>query len=127
MIDRPVFSFEIYSSQSGCSLTVYKAGKNKIVHILSSMHKDVYIDKLHRNKLLKTVSYSNKTKVSVVILDQMAKYSSKTVNKRWPASVFFSIIDLVFINVYIDYCKVTKAKINRRQFLLDLIKKLCNI
>ena len=43
----PIFFSEILLSDSGCSLIIYKAKKNKIFYILSSMHKYVSIDKNH--------------------------------------------------------------------------------
>ena len=53
-----IFSSEILLSDSGWSLTIYKAKKNKIVYILSSMHKDVSIDKNHLKKRPETVDYN---------------------------------------------------------------------
>ena len=66
----PIFSSEILLSDSGCSLIIYKAKKNKIIYILSSssMHKDVSIDKNHKKKRPETVEYHNKSKAGVDVL-----------------------------------------------------------
>ena len=40
-------------------------------------------------------------------------------------AVFFNILDCACINAYIIYCLTTKLKLSRRQFMLELIKELC--
>ena len=44
MKDKSLHTSEIYSSPSGCSLTIYKAKKKKVVCILSSMRRTANID-----------------------------------------------------------------------------------
>ena len=65
MKDKELYASEIFSSPSGCSLTIYKAKKKKVVCILSSMHRNVNIDQCHKKKLLETIQYYNKSKVGV--------------------------------------------------------------
>ena len=120
-----IFSSEILLSHSDCSLTIYKAKKNKIVHVLSSMHKDVSIGKNHKKKRPKNVEYYNKTKADVDVLDQMSRYHTcKSATRRWPLAFFFNIIDCACINAFIVYKEVAKSSISRRQFLLELVKEL---
>ena len=126
MKDKELYASEIFSSPSGCSLTIYKAKKTKVVCILSSMHRNVNIDQCHKKKLPETIQYYNKSEVGVDVLDQMARYhTSKSSTKRWPVAVFFNILDCACINAYIIYCLTTKLKLSRRQFILELIKELC--
>ena len=126
MKDKELYVSEIFSSPSGCSLTIYKAKKKKIVCILSSMHRNVNIDQCHKKKLPETIQYYNKSKVGVDVLDQMARYhTGKSSTRRWPVAVFFNILDCACINAYIIYCLTTKLKLSRRQFMLELIKELC--
>ena len=126
MKDKELYASEIFSSPSGCSLTIYKAKKKKVVCIRSSMHRNVNIDQSHKKKLPETIQYYNKFKVGVDVLDQMAQYhTSKTSTRRWPVAVFFNILDCACINAYIIYCLTTKLKLARRQFVLELIKELC--
>ena len=121
----PIFSSEILLSHSDYSLTIYKAKKNKIVHILSSMHKDISIDKNHKKKLPETVEYYNKTKPGVYVLDQMSRYHTcKSATRRWPVACFFNIIDCACINTFIVYKEVTKSSISKRQFILEVVKEL---
>ena len=127
MKDKKLYAFEIFSSPSGCSLTIYKAKKKKVVCILSSMHRNVNIDQCHKKKLPETIQYYNKSKEGVDVLDQMARYhTSKSSIRRWPVAVFFNILDCACINAYINYCLTTKLKLSRRQFMLELIKNFAN-
>ena len=125
MKDKLLHDSQIFSSPSDCSLTVYKAKKKKIVCMLSSTHKHVKVDESHKKKLPETVQYYNKSKVGVDVLDQMAGYHTcKSLNRRWPVAVFFNILDCACINSFIIYSLVTKTKLTRRQFLLELIRAL---
>ena len=126
MKDKELYASEIFSSPFGCSLTICKAKKKKVVCILSSMNRNANIDQCHKKKLPKTIQYYNKSKVGVDVLDQMARYhSSKSSTRRWPVAVFFNVLDCACINAYIIYCLTTKLELSRRQFMLELIKKLC--
>ena len=118
MKDKKLYVSEIFSSPSGCSLTIYKA-KKKNVCILSLMYRNVNIDQCHEKKLPETILHYNKSKVGVDVLDQMARYhTSKSFTRRWPVAVFFHILDCACINAYIVYCLATKLKLSRRQFTL---------
>ena len=91
------------------------------------MHRNVNIDQCHKKKLPETIQYYNKSKVSVDVLDQMARYyTSKSSTRRWLVAVFFNILDCACINAYIIYCLTTKLKLSRRQFMLE-IKELCKL
>ena len=51
-------------------------------------------------------------------------HTCKSSSKRWSVAVFFDILDCACINSFIIYSLVTKTKLTRRQFLLELIKEL---
>ena len=126
MKDKELYASEIFSSPSGCSLTIYKVKKKKVVCILSLMHRNVNIDQCHKKKLPETIQYYNESKVGVDVMDQMARYhTSKSSTRRLPVAVFFNILDCACINAYIIYCLTTKLKSSRKQFMLKLIKELC--
>ena len=60
------------------------------------------------------------------MLDQMATYHTcKSLSRRWPVAVFSNTLDCARINSFIIYSLVTKTKLMRRQFLLELRKGLC--
>ena len=52
-MDEELHASEIFSSSSGCSFTMNKAKKKKVVCILNSMHKNVNIKQFHKKKLLR--------------------------------------------------------------------------
>lgn len=107
-----------------CTLTIYKSKPRKKVVILSTKHKTVKI-KNNRKKTPETISYYNKTKFGVDIVDQMArKYSVKSKCNRWPVQVFFNILDLAGINSWILYQETTGLKLSRQSFLLQLADEL---
>ena len=82
MKDKDLYASEIFSSPFGCSLTIHKAKKKKVVCILNSMHRNVNIDQCHKKKLPETIQYC-KSKVGVDVLDQMARYHiSKSSTRR---------------------------------------------
>ena len=84
------------------------------------MHPDVKIQD-NPKKFPATIAYYNSTKYGVDIVDQMAsKFSVKAGSRRWAVHVFYNILDLAAINAWILYKEVTKKKISRRNFLLQL-------
>ena len=126
MKSKPLYSTVVYQSPSNVTLTICKAKKAKLVYLLSSTHKTVCIDETHKKKLPETSKYYNLSKVGVDVLDQMARYHTcKSATRRWPVAVFFNITDCACINAFIIYRKVTRHRLSRRKFLLQLIKEMC--
>ena len=129
MRQRDLHASEIYSTTRNgitTSLTIYKAKRNKIVYLLSTMHPTVSIDTCHSKKLPETIAMYNRTKVGVDVLDQMARYfTCKSGTRRWPMAVFFNILDISCINAWVLYQEVTGQRIPRRDFLLQLVMEMC--
>ena len=126
MKDKGLYASEIFSSPSGCSLTIYKAKKKKVVCILSSMHRNVNLDQCRKKKTTRDNTVLQQVQGGRGCTDQTARYhTSKSSSRRWPVAVFFNILDCACINAYIIYCLTTKLKLSRRQFMLELIKELC--
>ena len=57
MKDKELYASEIFSSPSGCSLTICKVKKKKVVCILSSMHRNINIDQCHNKKMPETIQF----------------------------------------------------------------------
>ncbi|OAD61678.1 hypothetical protein WN48_08004 [Eufriesea mexicana] len=96
-----------------CTLTIYKSKPRKKVVILSTKHKTIKI-KNNRKTTPETITYYNKTKFGVDIIDQMArKYSVKSKCNRWSVQVFFNILDFVGINSRILHQETTGLKLSR--------------
>ncbi|XP_058626543.1 uncharacterized protein LOC131537240 [Onychostoma macrolepis] len=72
-----------------------------------------------------TVTYYNRTKVGVDVLDQMARqYSVKGGTRRWPVAVFYNLLDLAAINACVLYRSCIENNIPRRDFMLQLAQEL---
>ena len=66
-----------------------------------------------------------KTKCGVDVADQMARqYSVKAGTHRWPAAVFYNILDLAGINAFVLYKKRTGDKVSRQDFIFKLATEL---
>ena len=92
--------------------------------MLSTLHKTVTIGN-EPKKLPETVEYYNSTKYGVDVVDQIARlYSTKAGSRRWPAQVFYNVLDLAAINATVLYREVTGKTISRRKFLLQLAIEL---
>ena len=71
------------------------------------------------------VTFYNKTKCGVDIVDQMTRqYTVKASTGRWPLAVFYNISDLACINAYVLYKKKTGDAISRRNFMSQLATEL---
>ncbi|OAD55272.1 hypothetical protein WN48_04914 [Eufriesea mexicana] len=95
-----LFSTIIYKLND-CTLTIYKSKPRKKVMILSTKHKSVKT-KNNRKKTPETITYYNKSKFGIDMVDQMArKYSVKSKCSRWPVQAVFNILDFAGINAWI--------------------------
>jgi hypothetical protein len=117
------FSTLVYKAED-CVLTIYKGKPSKKVLALSSKHKSVKIAN-NDKRIPESISFYNKTKFGVDILDQMArKYTVKAGSRRWPLQVFYNILDLAAINAWILYKETTGTTITRKDFLFQLAEEL---
>lgn len=106
-------------------LTSYQGKAKKNVLILSSMHSGCNIDEASTKKLPETVAFYNKTKAGVDCIDQMCrKYSVRAATRRWPVHVLYNILDLAMINAHTIYKLLTKKRIKRRTFILQVVDEL---
>ena len=118
-----LFSSDLYKSENFI-LTVYKSKPKIKVLLLSTRHTGVQIEDNHK-RLPETISYYNKTKFGVDVVDQMTrKYSVKAGNFRWPLQIFFNILDLAAINAWILYKQCTGDTISRKQYMFSLAEEL---
>lgn len=90
---------------------------------LSTQHTDDNVSTEGKMKSDINLFY-NSTKGGVDSIDQMArKYSTKRSTRRWPLSLFYTLIDIACINAYSlyiqNYQDWNKAKTNRRRIYLQ--------
>ena len=78
-----------------------------------------------RRKKPCVIHFYNKNKVGIDVVDQMLRqYSTHTASQRWSFAVWTNILDIAALNSWVIYKKVTREKISRRDFILDLVKSL---
>ncbi|XP_046686551.1 uncharacterized protein LOC124372222 [Homalodisca vitripennis] len=87
------------------TLVSYCPRRNKAVVLLSTMHNDDAIDEETGPKQKpEIVSFYNKTKIGVDVVDQMcSKYDVARNTRRWPMVVFFDLINISGINALCIY------------------------
>ncbi|GBN90560.1 hypothetical protein AVEN_212002-1, partial [Araneus ventricosus] len=119
-----LYSTILYVKYKDITLTVYQGKKNKNILLLSSLHNAVIND--DNEKKPESVTYYNRKKYGVDILDQMIRlYSTKSGTCRWPIHVFFNVLDISATNAWILYKDVTgKNKLSSRNFVLQLSEEL---
>uniref|UniRef100_UPI00358E440B piggyBac transposable element-derived protein 4-like n=1 Tax=Myxine glutinosa TaxID=7769 RepID=UPI00358E440B len=93
--------------------------KKKNVLLVSSMHYDDKIDPNSGDKNKpEIITFYNATKGGVDMVDQMAAmYDTSGNSRRWPMTVFYTLLNISNLNSYILYCHTTQEKINRRSFI----------
>ncbi|ROL48215.1 hypothetical protein DPX16_1652 [Anabarilius grahami] len=118
-----LFSTKVLKSDK-ITLSVYQCKPRRNVTILSTQHQHVAISTDNKRKP-ETVTYYNRTKVGVDVLDQMARqYSVKGGTRRWPIAVFYNLLDLAAINACVLYRSCIENNIPRRDFMLQLAQEL---
>ena len=101
----------------------------KVVILFSTQHQDAAIVEEDKRKP-EIVHYYNATKGGIDTIDQMARaYSAKRGTRRWPLSLFHTLIDIAAINsftVYTMNCPewMERKRNRRRLYLIELGKML---
>ena len=68
----------------------------------------------------------NHTKCGVDVLDQMTGHMSVTrATRRWTVNLFCNMLEMIAINAYVSYTMSVDPKIERREFMILLVKDLC--
>jgi hypothetical protein len=96
--------------------------KNKIVLLLSTMHHDNAIDSNNKPEI---ITFYNMTKGGVDVVDELkGNYSVARTSRRWPLTIFYSLLNIAGINSQLIYKANNNCNINRREFLQTLGKQL---
>lgn len=121
---KPLHTSEHFTKDENV-VVAYQCKNNKKVILLSSFHQSTRVEAEGKCKP-EIVKFYNKTKVAVDSMDAMLRlYSTKSATRRWPLAVFFDILDKAALNSWILHNKSLDSKISRRDFIIDLAKKLC--
>jgi hypothetical protein len=105
-------------------LVRYQAKKQKVIHVLSTVHRGLS-RQIDGKRKPESVLFYNENKCGVDLMDSMCRQmSTKAGCRRWPLAVFFNILDIAGINAWIIFRMATGSKISRREFLLQLSLEL---
>ncbi|KAL4135945.1 hypothetical protein QTP88_007522 [Uroleucon formosanum] len=125
--DENESSDQNYSNMFGftkdMTLVSHVPKKSKIVLLLSKMHHDNAIDSnLNKPEI---ITFYNMTKGGVDVVDALkGNYSVARISRRWPLTIFYSLLNIAGINSQLIYEANNNCNINRREFLQTLGKKL---
>ncbi|XP_026830161.1 piggyBac transposable element-derived protein 4-like [Ooceraea biroi] len=102
----------------------YCPRKNKVVLLLSSLHKVGKTKKGEEKPEI--VTFYNKTKGGTDTFDQICKnYTTSRMTKRWPRRMFYGMLDQTTINAFVIYnLKADNDSLDRRSFLKELVSTL---
>lgn len=126
--DREIFSSVFAYTKEGTLVSYVPQNKSnkKNVLVISSMHHDGIIDnESGTKKKPEIITYYNKTKVGVDIVDKMCStYNVARNTRRWSMVVFFSMLNIAGINAQVIYLGNGNDIPPRRTFLKLLGKEL---
>ena len=110
-----------FAYAEGMTLLSWCPKKNKVVLLLSSLHKAGYI--LKDQTKPEIVDFYNKTKNGTDTFDQICKnYTTARVSKRWPMRLFYGMLDQAGVNsnILLNLSSKNKEKLYRRDYLKAL-------
>lgn len=116
----------IFGFQEDYTLVSYCPQKNKAVLVMSSMHDDDTIDEENHAKKPEMITFYNKTKIGVDLVDQLCeKYHVARNTRRWPMVIFDNLLDISAINaIFIYNANNLNSKMTRRQFIENIAWEL---
>lgn len=99
----------------------YCPKKSKAVLVVSSMHNDDTIDEENHAKKPEMITFYNKTKIIVDLVDQVyEKYVTRN-TRRWPMVIFYDLLNIFAINAICIYkANNLNSKMSRRQFIQNI-------
>lgn len=109
------------------TLLSYKAKKNKVVCLLSTMHPDKGVNQNNNKPFM--IEHYNQTKGGVDTMDQMCSVRScSRKTKRWPLCIFYDLVNIGGVNSLIILnrvlCSKNKPPLTRKLFLNQLYQQL---
>lgn len=116
----------MFGFQENIMLISYAPRKNKIVLLLSTFHLTPEIDEETGDKRKpEVVTFYNATKSGVDVVDELsASYDVSRNSKRWPLTIFFTLLNCAAINAMVIHSANTGIKMPRRKFLKELAYQL---
>ncbi len=124
----------IFGFSDNMMLVSYVPKKGKAVMCLSTSHHDVAVEPSITNKPHIILNY-NEAKAAVYTLEKMCHpYTTKRGTRRWPISLFFTLLDIAAHNASVLWfaqhpdwenhsSSITKDR--RRLFILEMGRQMC--
>lgn len=111
----------LFGFQDGYTIVSYVPKKGKVVLLMSSLHHSNTVED-NDKKLPEIISFYNFTKCGVDVVDELsASYNVARNSRRWPLTIFFSLLNTAGINSQVIYKgNNSDVKIARRIFLKKL-------
>ena len=99
--------------------------KKNVVLFSSTDHGDKIDPESGDMKKPEIITFDNSTKGGVDVVDQMAgEYDTSRNSRRWPMTVFYTLLNVSTINLYILNCHNPENKLNRRLFIKSVSMQL---
>lgn len=95
----------LFGFQEKITIVSYVPKPRKMVYLMSSMHHDCAIDsETGQQRKTEIITFYNATKSGVDVVDKLARtYDVSRNSKRWPLTLFFSILNHAGINAMVMY------------------------
>ncbi|CAH2003138.1 unnamed protein product [Acanthoscelides obtectus] len=116
----------IFAFQKNATLVSYVPKKGKNVLLLSSLHHSDMIDEsTGDDKKPEIITFYNLTKGGVDVSDELSSnYNVSRNSRRWPLTIFFSLLNTASINAFVVYLSNVGTPIKRREFIKELALKM---
>lgn len=119
-----------FGFKSDSTMVSYKANKNKVVILLSSMHSDAAVDTQEDSPTFgkpEIILFYNSSKGGVDTVDKyVTHYSVSRTTNRWSMVIFYALLNIGALNSYIIFKRNAETpEMRRRLFLRLLARELC--
>lgn len=111
----------LFGFQKDVTLVSYVPKKGKNVLLFSTMHHDNNIDEeTGADRKPEIITFYNVTKGGVEVADELSSnYNVSRNSRRWPLTIFFSLLNTASINAFVIY-KNNNTELPRRKFIKQL-------
>ncbi|CAG9577485.1 unnamed protein product [Danaus chrysippus] len=116
----------VFGFQKDITIVSYIPKPRKCVHMMSSLHHDDEVDPESGDQRKPSIiTFYNSTKSGVDVVDKLARTYDVSRNcKRWPLTVFFSMLNHAGINGFIVYMLNNGIERNKTNLRKNFIKRL---
>lgn len=116
----------VFGFQKDITIVTYIPKPRKYVHMMSSLHHDDELDPESGDQRKPAIiTFYNSTKSGVDVVDKLARtYDVSRNSKRWPLTVFFSMLNHAGINAFVVHMLNNNIEKNKSNLRRIFIKQL---